>query len=180
MALDERRSKFKVNHWQRKDGTSSDAVEREDVGNIGKHASKTKNLDRKASSKTGGTSGVTSQTSQEGEKVGFDELQMRSDTRGRRTDVKEVWFMGCHSDIGGGTVKNDERHKLSQIPLRWMIRQSFECDTGIMYNTAKLVEIGLDVQTLWPLYSPVRIPAFGPPPTYADRCKGGDRNPIPH
>lgn len=33
-------------------------------------------------------------------------------------DVSEVWFAGAHADVGGGAMKNEERHKLSNIPLR--------------------------------------------------------------
>jgi hypothetical protein len=73
------------------------------------------------------------------------------------TDALEVWFMGAHgmftrfvpsennfhtgehplirsnlADIGGGAVGNDVRHQLSRIPLRWMFRQCFECNTGML------------------------------------------------
>ncbi len=43
---------------------------------------------------------------------------------------KEVWFMGCHSDCGGG---NDENGKpsLSNISFRWMIREAEECGLRI-------------------------------------------------
>jgi hypothetical protein len=81
-----------------------------------------------------------------------------------KTNVKEVWFMGCHADVGGGAVANNERHMLSRIPLRWMIRQSFECETGILFNTAVLAENGIDVQTLWPVYQAPTKPAVGPSP----------------
>ncbi|KAG9089298.1 hypothetical protein FRC06_001632, partial [Ceratobasidium sp. 370] len=36
------------------------------------------------------------------------------------TDVKEVWFAGCHSDVGGGSVLDTTPHSLSNITLRWM------------------------------------------------------------
>ena len=85
------------------------------------------------------------------------------------TDVLEVWFAGAHADIGGGAVPNDERHKLAQIPLRWMIRQAFECNTGIIFKTAVLAEHGLDVHTLWPKYSRLSAPAHGPRPSFLER-----------
>ena len=34
------------------------------------------------------------------------------------TKMEQVWFAGCHQDIGGGYPDND---KLSRIPLKWMI-----------------------------------------------------------
>lgn len=80
-----------------------------------------------------------------------------------RTDVLEVWFAGCHADVGGGAVKNEVRHKLSQIPLRWMIRQCFDCDTGIIFKAPRLAEEGLDVHTLWPQYSQLPKPSGAPP-----------------
>ena len=85
------------------------------------------------------------------------------------TDVLEVWFAGAHADIGGGAVPNDERHKLAHIPLRWMIRQVFECNTGIIFKTAVLAEFGLDVHTLWPKYERLSAPAHGPPPSFLEK-----------
>lgn len=39
---------------------------------------------------------------------------------------------------------------LSRIPLRWMIRQTFACNTGLLFHTDVLAEHGLDIDTLWP------------------------------
>ncbi|KAJ7328307.1 hypothetical protein DFH08DRAFT_709712, partial [Mycena albidolilacea] len=39
--------------------------------------------------------------------------------KGRAIDVKEVWFAGSHSDIGGG-VKENLNLDLSSVPLLWM------------------------------------------------------------
>lgn len=66
------------------------------------------------------------------------------------TDVEEVWFSGCHCDVGGGSVSNDIKHNLARIPLRWMIRECFKTNTGIMFDSEKLRDIGLDPATLWP------------------------------
>jgi len=41
----------------------------------------------------------------------------------RETNVQEVWFAGCHSDVGGGNAKDSKRHALSNVPLRWMLRE---------------------------------------------------------
>ncbi|EMF10704.1 uncharacterized protein SEPMUDRAFT_150721 [Sphaerulina musiva SO2202] len=94
------------------------------------------------------------------------------------TDVLEVWFTGCHADVGGGAVKNVERHKLSQIPLRWMIRQCFECDTGIIFKVHALAEEGIDVHTLWPIYEKPTLPHGGPPPDMLDKYHRGALGPI--
>lgn len=77
------------------------------------------------------------------------------------TDIKEVWFAGCHSDVGGGSVSNSEEHSLARIPLRWMIRECFLTNTGIMFDVARLREIGLDPGALWPLVLP-RPPPLDP------------------
>ena len=89
------------------------------------------------------------------------------------TDVLEVWFAGAHADVGGGAVPNAERHKLAQIPLRWMIRQAFECNTGIVFKTSVLAEHGLDVHTLWPSYQSLDIPSRGPLPSLMDKYQEG-------
>ncbi|KAF2217779.1 hypothetical protein CERZMDRAFT_30483 [Cercospora zeae-maydis SCOH1-5] len=94
------------------------------------------------------------------------------------TDVREVWFTGCHADVGGGAVKNEVRHKLAQIPLRWMIRQCFECDTGLIFKTPMLANEGLDIHTLWPKYNNLSIPTGPPPPEMLDRYHKGLLGPI--
>ncbi|GJE95087.1 DUF2235 domain-containing protein [Phanerochaete sordida] len=68
----------------------------------------------------------------------------------KETDVLEVWFSGCHCDVGGGSVPNDSRHNLARIPLRWMIRQCFLANTGIRFHTELLKNVGLDPAALYP------------------------------
>ncbi|KAI0812234.1 hypothetical protein BC629DRAFT_1280613 [Irpex lacteus] len=67
------------------------------------------------------------------------------------TDVLEVWFAGCHCDVGGGSVKNGTRHNLARIPLRWMIRECFKANTGIRFHTSLLKQVGLDPESLYPI-----------------------------
>ncbi|RXW17941.1 hypothetical protein EST38_g7910 [Candolleomyces aberdarensis] len=67
------------------------------------------------------------------------------------TDVKEVWFAGCHCDVGGGSVRNGIHNSLARIPLRWMVREIFEAKTGILFVTKRLREIGLDPSTIYPV-----------------------------
>lgn len=90
-----------------------------------------------------------------------------------QTDCLDVWFAGCHADVGGGAVPNENRHKLSNIPLRWMIRQCFETNSGIVFNTKKLVEMGLDVHMLWPKYHKLDPPILGPPPSLLEQHEHG-------
>ncbi|KIJ46890.1 hypothetical protein M422DRAFT_226573 [Sphaerobolus stellatus SS14] len=73
-----------------------------------------------------------------------------SEGRNRLTDVLEVWFAGCHCDVGGGSVDNESRHNLARIPLRWMIRQCFLAKTGIRFHGELLRTIGLEPASLYP------------------------------
>ncbi|KAG6842903.1 hypothetical protein H0H93_002918, partial [Arthromyces matolae] len=86
-----------------------------------------------------------------------------SDKVERPTDVEEVWFAGCHCDVGGGSVANGTPHTLARIPLRWMIRECFKAETGIMFKSEALKTIGLDPATLYPYVQkrPAALPATG-------------------
>jgi len=55
-----------------------------------------------------------------------------------------------NTDIGGGSVKNGTPHNLARISLRWMIRETFKTNSGIMFDSAALKRIGLDPATLYP------------------------------
>ncbi|KAI0778877.1 hypothetical protein BD413DRAFT_465419 [Trametes elegans] len=68
-----------------------------------------------------------------------------------QTDVLEVWFAGCHCDVGGGSVADDTPHTLARIPLRWMIRECFKTNTGIRFHGELLKRIGLDPAALHPI-----------------------------
>ncbi|KAF9528165.1 hypothetical protein CPB83DRAFT_855015 [Crepidotus variabilis] len=93
----------------------------------------------------------------------------RQHTQGgaHQTDVKEVWFSGCHCDVGGGAVKNEIRNSLARIPLRWMIRECFRLNTGILFHRDTFKQVGLDWTTLWPVVKerpdPVAEFSQGPP-----------------
>jgi len=65
------------------------------------------------------------------------------------TDVQEVWFAGCHCDVGGGSVLNSTRNSLARIPLRWMVRECFKTNSGIKFESDKLRLIGLDPSHLY-------------------------------
>ncbi|KAI6030583.1 hypothetical protein F5J12DRAFT_903043 [Pisolithus orientalis] len=59
------------------------------------------------------------------------------------TDVLEVWFAGCHSDIGGGNVEDDVKVSLAQITLRWMVEQVIASDCGVLFEDEGLQELGI-------------------------------------
>ncbi|KAJ7741369.1 hypothetical protein B0H16DRAFT_1565561 [Mycena metata] len=54
------------------------------------------------------------------------------------TDSLECWFSGCHSDIGGGNVQDNVARSLSDITLRWMVRQIMASDCGILFEADAL------------------------------------------
>lgn len=47
-------------------------------------------------------------------------------------DIKQVWFAGCHSDIGGGYP--EEESGLAKYPLDWMLREAIA--HGLKVNKA--------------------------------------------
>jgi len=59
-------------------------------------------------------------------------------------DVEEVWFSGCHSDVGGGSHHNRLQNSLSFIPLRWMIKEAIVAESGILFKDEPLKSMGFD------------------------------------
>jgi hypothetical protein len=55
-------------------------------------------------------------------------------------DVQEVWFTGCHADVGGGSHSTRRNRSLSSIPLRWMIKECILAKTGIQFDLEYLKE----------------------------------------
>jgi len=60
------------------------------------------------------------------------------DEEGPDTDVLEVWFSGCHSDVGGGSVSDTETHSLGNISLRWMVHEVQKARCGVLFDEAAL------------------------------------------
>ncbi|KAJ7512833.1 hypothetical protein B0H11DRAFT_1698006 [Mycena galericulata] len=62
-------------------------------------------------------------------------------------DVKEVWFAGTHSDIGGGIKKNLELN-LSSVPLLWMENEATSAGLRLKPRASggawKMSELGQD------------------------------------
>jgi uncharacterized protein (DUF2235 family) len=57
-------------------------------------------------------------------------------------DAREVWFTGCHADVGGGLPERDSA--LAKIPLLWMIEQT--AATGLRYDTATVNRLVMGTQ----------------------------------
>ncbi|KDR83173.1 hypothetical protein GALMADRAFT_221114 [Galerina marginata CBS 339.88] len=182
VSLDERRAKFKANLWNRPDeeelklGTSRAATspaisptvsplkrpttddEQPLMNNIGKKGKPSKK--------------VIPRKEDEDDRVLSTLERIYSEKHEKTTDVDEVWF-AVH--VGGGSVSNKTRHSLARIPLRWMIRECFKTNTGIMFNSAALFDIGLDPSTLYPYV----VPRPPPLPVASHRIQSPPANPIP-
>ncbi|KAF7979735.1 hypothetical protein HWV62_41104 [Athelia sp. TMB] len=62
----------------------------------------------------------------DGKPVDFDELMVPLHVAGKSIPVKrvkEVWFAGSHSDVGGGSLNNDALN-LESAPLLWMVNEA--------------------------------------------------------
>ena len=65
-------------------------------------------------------------------------------------DIEELWFPGCHADIGGGwPISADEELPLSHGPLVWMVREAERA--GLNFDTDMMVKLkcGHDFQRDW-------------------------------
>ncbi|ESK89835.1 hypothetical protein Moror_883 [Moniliophthora roreri MCA 2997] len=135
VSLDERRSKFKANHWNRPQ------AHEENLGIECKHQHKPgEEHDHEHEHEHKPKKSKTLRALER--KYGKD--------RSIHTDIDEVWFAGCHCDVGGGSVDNETKPNLARIPLRWMIRECFRANTGIMFHADLLQEIGMDPNALYP------------------------------
>ncbi|KAJ7160341.1 hypothetical protein C8R46DRAFT_905851 [Mycena filopes] len=157
VSLDERRSKFKANlwnfpnDWEKKLGTHRPSPPATPVPSPKSRARtlplpKLRNLHFKTSTEPDDDSDV--------KQTKYENTFASRHHKTRPTDVLEVWFAGCHCDVGGGSVPNDTRNSLARIPLRWMIRECFKADTGIIFDAGRLQELGLDPATLYPFVLP--------------------------
>ncbi|KAF4596087.1 hypothetical protein EYR38_007461 [Pleurotus pulmonarius] len=126
VALDERRAKFKPNLWNR----PSNKEQTLSMSDRNRKAHKKHAHDKTPRLKA------------------LERKYTKDHTR--QTDIEEVWFSGCHCDVGGGSVPNDTQHSLARIPLRWMIRECFKTHTGIMFDCEGLQALGLDPGMLYP------------------------------
>ncbi|EAU86154.2 hypothetical protein CC1G_03365 [Coprinopsis cinerea okayama7 len=61
-------------------------------------------------------------------------------------DVLEVWFAGCHSDVGGGSVHNSQTQNLGNISLRWMVREILASGCGILFDLDAMARANIRVR----------------------------------
>ncbi|KZS86926.1 hypothetical protein SISNIDRAFT_491486 [Sistotremastrum niveocremeum HHB9708] len=131
LALDERRSRFKANYWHQPTHGQDNLGDRPE--------DKLKTIRHGHESREG-----------HGTSKGYRKADRWRESGFSETDVKEVWFAGCHCDVGGGSTPNETPFTLAQVPLRWMVRECFRSNTGILFDIDALLEIGLEPENLFP------------------------------
>ncbi|KAL0577577.1 hypothetical protein V5O48_004409 [Marasmius crinis-equi] len=152
VSLDERRAKFKANLWNR----PTDREGKLGLAHKDHHHAPGQHCDEPINEEA-----LNAATQKSGRRVNkLLTLERRfSKDRSLATDIEEVWFAGCHCDVGGGSVSNDTKPNLARIPLRWMIRECFKTNTGIMFDADLIEELGMDPNCLYPEVLP-RPPAL--------------------
>jgi len=163
LSLDEHRAKFKANLWNRpKTGEKDlgvnihqsrrerlqelDVINGDSKENVKPQTSPV--TPRGKASRRGGATLLKLDTNSDRVMDRYEMMYSSGDDE--QTDVEEVWFAGCHCDVGGGSVDNGTRYSLARISLRWMIRECFKAKTGIIFDTASFYNIGLDPNTIYP------------------------------
>ncbi|KAH9480835.1 hypothetical protein JR316_0007437 [Psilocybe cubensis] len=137
VSLDERRAKFKANHWNKPNKTEATLSI----------------TDKKAKKEHEGGAHKKKKDGNGKNSLKSLENQYAKD-KNAETDIDEVWFAGCHCDIGGGSVATGVKPNLARIPIRWMIRECFKTNSGIMFHTDGLKGINLDPDMLYPVVRP--------------------------
>ncbi|KAG6810882.1 hypothetical protein H0H92_009974 [Tricholoma furcatifolium] len=136
VSLDEHRAKFKANLWHRPTVTEST------LGVQGQKPDVPETIRL--------TSSAIAKLRSHGKSESLQVLEERYSGQAaseRPTDVEEV-------HVGGGSVENGTPHTLARIPLRWMIRECFKADSGIMFMSDGIRSVGLDPATLYPFVKP--------------------------
>ena len=99
----------------------------------------------------------------------LDRSTLRKTEVGLLQSVQEVWFAGCHSDVGGrcsafyhrlllshsdgffsegGAVADDCRYSLADISLRWMVKQVVFSQCGILFDHTALRRADIDISNI--------------------------------
>ncbi|KAH9929779.1 uncharacterized protein B0H18DRAFT_996238 [Fomitopsis serialis] len=170
LSLDEHRAKFKANHYQfLTDKELKRGVQPGEMPKAGQRGAGS----GKDSKESKGSH--TRTNSQEQEEMRHEQEFSAAEGHYRKTDVKEVWFAGCHCDVGGGSVSNTSRHNLARIPLRWMIRECFLTNSGVRFHAPLLRKVGLDPAAL--LANAKRPPAIYADDPHAPRPEDCTRQP---
>ncbi|KAG8916629.1 hypothetical protein FRC01_002954 [Tulasnella sp. 417] len=125
LALDERRSAFRHNSWY---GTPKKDIAEEEGGQPSQSSPPLKG---KVPSDWPYSSYQLPPSPQNTNAVD-------AESQSESTDVKEVWFAGCHSDVGGGHDDLDASNTISDPSLSWMINQILVSGVLIRFSTEAL------------------------------------------
>ncbi|KZT42652.1 hypothetical protein SISSUDRAFT_979749 [Sistotremastrum suecicum HHB10207 ss-3] len=92
------------------------------------------------------------------------------------TDVLEVWFAGCHSDVGGGNQPSEQTGTLSTLTLSWMVHEVIASQCGILFEETYLAQAGIAITAQEPTIHPrllrtFEIDAFSAPITDSLKSK---------
>lgn len=155
LSLDERRGKYKANLWNRHKSYEENLSNTQDPASHPVKIGASLRLDLEDEDSSRKPKRWASEKEERILRL-LEELHAKKEKRA--TDVEEVWFAGCHCDVGGGSVSNKTRNSLARIPLRWMIRECFKAGTGIMFDCEGLRQLGLDPLTLYPFVTPRPTP----------------------
>ncbi|KAG6902608.1 hypothetical protein C0995_014214 [Termitomyces sp. Mi166 len=140
LSLDERRAKFKPNYYHHPTHKSKVPAKHESPVNTPNFDSfkSTNSLMQKFKR---GSGRFKKFCKREIEMMFVEEVQ--PDEGIPDTNVLEVWFSGCHSDVGGGNVPDTETHSLANISLRWMVREVQQARCGILFDEKALDRHGI-------------------------------------
>ncbi|KAF5327490.1 hypothetical protein D9619_004420 [Psilocybe cf. subviscida] len=182
VALDERRARFKTNMWSQPRERPSAKRPDTQTSNSGNSKGSVEVVDEKKT--VDGGLGANNNSQKLDEKGGGPAAPQSPPVNSNdpqpnipfQPDVDQVWFTGSHCDVGGGSVLNGTRPNLAHIPLRWMVRECFKANTGIIFYTEKIAAIGLDPRGIFPEVKP-RSPAIQP--TAGQTVKHGPSPPEP-
>ncbi|TFK34717.1 hypothetical protein BDQ12DRAFT_726584 [Crucibulum laeve] len=187
LSLDERRAKFRPNHYHRpapnENAASRDPESASPIFCLPLPSHSSNSSTEQSESETDSDKRSEPEYKYKPEKTGyFGFIGKRSKIRkthaptvveeeaGKIDDVLEVWFAGCHSDVGGGSVPNGTVHSLANISLRWMIRETIASGCGIKFDDAALKRNQIDLnsdctmqdklEAVQPVYDPLKLNIF--------------------
>ncbi|KII90919.1 hypothetical protein PLICRDRAFT_107215 [Plicaturopsis crispa FD-325 SS-3] len=151
LSLDEHRAKFRPNLYHRP-GPNAKAVALDP-----EHASPVVTPSNTTEGKTASAmkpwSVIKKEKREQEQKEGDTSTSRFSLSATPQTDVLEVWFSGCHSDVGGGAVPDDTQLSLAEITLRWMVREVMASECGIQFDENALARMKVPTTTFPPATS---------------------------
>ncbi|VDC07954.1 unnamed protein product [Peniophora sp. CBMAI 1063] len=129
LALDERRARFRASYYHRPNGEAVQAP----ISHMGTMVRDAHSRWRRFFSKDKGRSLKVVH-----DMINDHRLPQANDDAIFKTDVKEVWFAGCHGDVGGGSTPDTDDFALSDIPLRWMVKEAIQAQCGLLFDSGEL------------------------------------------